>query len=134
MITSVEKFKASSIREVEIPGGYDGEMFTIAIKPASMLSLIAKGKIPNSLMETAKGLFDTKQVDNIHDAEKLIEEQGLDFESIVTMSKLMDAVCDAVMYQPTFKEVEEYLTDEQKQAIFDYSQVGVDALTPSNKE
>lgn len=132
MITSIEKFKASSIREVEIPGAFEGEVFTVAIKPASMLSLISSGKIPNTLMNTAKDLFTGKQVDTVEDAEKLISEQGLDFDSIVTMSKLMDAVCDAVMYEPKFKEVEEYLTDEQKQAIFDYSQVGVKSLTPSS--
>lgn len=134
MITSIEKFKASSVREVEIPGAFEGETFTIAIKPASMLSLIASGKIPNTLMDTAKGLFTGKQVDTVEDAEKLIAEEGLDFDSIVTMSKLMDAVCDAVMYNPKFKDVEEYLTDEQKQAIFDYSQVGINAMTPFNKE
>lgn len=134
MITSVEKFKASSIREVEIPGGFDGEMFTIAIKPASMMSLIASGKIPNSLMDTAQSLFNSKQIDNIDDAEKLISENAIDFESIKMMSQLMDAVCDAVMYNPKYEEVKEYLTDEQKQAIFEYSQVGNNALIPSNQE
>lgn len=133
MITSVEKFKASSIREVEIPGGFEYETFTIAIKPASMMSLIASGKIPNSLMETAKGLFNSKQMNTVEDAEKFIEEEGLDFESIKMMSQLMDAVCEAVMYNPKFEEVKDYLTDEQKQAIFDYSQVGTNALIPSNK-
>lgn len=133
MITSVEKFKASSIREVEIPGGLADETFTIAIKPASMMSLIASGKIPNSLMTSAKGLFNSKQMNTVEDAEKFIEEEGLDFDSIKMMSQLIDAVCDAVMYNPKFEEVKEYLTDEQKQAIFDYSQVGTNALIPSNK-
>lgn len=134
MITSVEKFKASSIREVEIPGGFNGEMFTIAIKPASMMSLVASGKIPNSLMNTAQSLFNSKQVNTVEDAEKIIENEGIDFESIKMMADLMNAVCDAVMYNPKFEDVKDYLTDEQKQAIFDYSQVGTNALIPSNQE
>lgn len=131
-VTSIEKFKASAIREVCIPGCSDGEEFTVEIKPMSMMTLLANGTIPNELMAQAKSLFNGKQPGEItmDDAEELVEE--LDTDALIAMAKLMDAVCEAVLYNPKYSDIEEYLTQEQKEAIFEYSQSGIKAVTPTN--
>lgn len=129
MVTNFERFKNNAIREVEIPGDEQGE-FTIKIKSLSMLTLVQSGKIPNGLMEKASSLFNGADVSMYteDDANELASKMKM--EDLATMANLLDTVCEAVMYEPTFAEVGEFLTQEQKEAIFDYSQAGIKAVTP----
>lgn len=130
-VTSIEKFRASAIREVEIPGCSEGEEFHVEIKPVSMMTLLANGTIPNELMNQAKSLFNGKAPGSItlDEAEELAG--GLDTDALIAMAKLMDSVCEAVLYNPKYSDIQEYLTQEQKEAIFEYSQAGIKAVTPT---
>lgn len=130
-VTSIEKFKQSAIREVEIPGFIEGETFTVEIKPVSLLTLLASGKLPNELMSKAQSLFfEGNAKPTEEDALEMAKEFNMD--DIVVMAQLMDTICEAVLYNPKFKDIEEYMTQEQKEAIFEYSQAGVKAVTPNN--
>lgn len=128
-VTSIEKFKQSAIREVEIPGFIEGEFFTIAIKPMSLMTLLSSGKLPNDLMAKAQSLFlEGTPIENAED----VDLSKFNMEDLITMGQLMDVVCESVMYEPKFSEIAEYMTQEQKEAIFEYSQAGVKAVTPNN--
>lgn len=131
-VTSIEKFKQSAIREVEIPGFIEGETFTVEIKPVSLLTLLASGKLPNELMSKAQSLFFEGNIKQPTEEEALEMAKEFKMDDIVTMAQLMDTICEAVLYNPKFSEIGEYMTQEQKEAIFEYSQAGVKAVTPNN--
>lgn len=125
MVTSREQALAKAVREVEIIG-WDDEPFVCRLRTISLMKLASQGKIPNSLLGVAVQLFKgkDKKEDDSKDAIKKMGE----------MSNLIDLLCQQTMVEPTFEEVGEYLTDEQKSEIFQYSQGGVKALENFRKE
>ncbi len=123
-ITSFEEFKKKAFKEVELPGFEPGETVTVRLRKVSILSLASSGKIPNSLMGVVNKLFNSsKEVD-----EEAVKETSM--EHLAEMSKLLDLVASCALVEPTFDQIGEYLTDEQKNAIFEYSQGEVKQVTP----
>lgn len=106
---------------LELPGFGNNQPFMAKLKRPSMLSLIKRGKIPNSLLVTASSLF----------AGKLDVAQ--DEDNMAKLFDLLDTICEAAFVEPTWKEIKEAgieLTDEQYMAVFNYTQKGVKALEP----
>lgn len=120
-VTSIEEIKARSAQIVELPG-WDERPFCARLKTISVFSLASQGKIPNSLFTTAIDLFEGKK--------KSVSGKGNEGENseLDEISKLMDIFIEASMLEPTYSEVKEYLTDEQKYAIFAFAQKGANAL------
>ncbi len=114
-ITSFEEFKKKAFKEVELPGFEPGETVTVRLRKVSILS---------SLMGVVNKLFNSsKEVD-----EEAVKETSM--EHLAEMSKLLDLVASCALVEPTFDQIGEYLTDEQKNAIFEYSQGEVKQVTP----
>lgn len=108
---------------LELPGFGEGQPFLAKLKRPSMLSLIRKGKIPNSLLVTASSLF----------AGKLDVTNNEDDNNMSNLFEVLDTICEAAFVEPTWKEIREAgieLTDEQYMAVFNYTQQGVKALEP----
>jgi hypothetical protein len=116
-ITSIQDIQAKAAPIVALPG-WDAEPFYAQLKRVSVFNLASKGKIPNALYTTAISLFEGK-------GGKKNEEDTTNLEEI---SKVMDILIEEAMVQPTYSEVKEYLTDEQKYAIFNFTQGGINAL------
>lgn len=103
---------------VQLPDFAEGQPFVARIRRPSMLSLAKSGKIPNSLLNTANGLFLGNTKTNNED---LLSE----------IFDVLDVVCEACFVEPTYKELQNAgveLTDEQYMFIFNYTQTGVKAL------
>lgn len=69
-IISVKEFKNKATRIIKIDGFEPNEKIEVRIKPASMLGMIAVGKLPNNLLQTVDDLFISKG--NKNQREKLI--------------------------------------------------------------
>lgn len=123
-ITSFEQFKQKAFKEVDLPGFEEGEVVTVRLRKVSILSLASSGKIPNSLMGVVNQLFGK--------AGKASEEEvaQTSMEHLTEMSKLLNIIAESALVEPTYSEIGEYLTDEQKNAIFEFSQSGVKQVTP----
>lgn len=128
-ITSIEQFKQMAFKEVEIPGFEEETTVVVRLRKVSILGLAASGKIPNSLMGTVNNLFN--QGRSGATAEKVASTS---MENLGEMAKLLDLIAENAMVEPKFAEVGEFLTDEQKNAIFEYSQSGVKQLAPNTNK
>lgn len=124
-VTSFEQFKQMAFKEVEIPGFEPGESVVVRLRKVSILGLASKGKIPNSLMGTVNKLFGEGQRGATAD-----QVASTSLQNLGEMASLLDLIANEALVEPTFAEVGDYLTDDQKNAIFEYSQSGVKAVTP----
>lgn len=128
-ITSLEQFKAKAFQEVTLPGFEKGGTVTVRLRRVSILGLASSGKIPNSLMGTVKKLFDgTKRGVSTESA----AVSALD--NLTEMSRLLEVIAEQALIEPKYSEIRDLLTDDQKNAIFEYSQEGITALAPSDSK
>lgn len=120
-IVNLKELKAG--KEISIPGFFgDGEEINVMLKRPSILSLAAKGIIPNTLMSAAQKVF-TEEVD-----------ESVDFGQI---GEVMQVVAKAALLEPTYDEFTEAgfeLTDDQISHIFMFVQGGAKALENFRKE
>lgn len=116
-IDDIKKYSGGAI--VELPP-FDGvHTFIAKLCRPSMLMMVKKGKIPNTLLNQATQLF-----------QKGAGSLGKD-NTISDMYDIIEAVCECALVKPTYREIKEAglsLTDEQMMAIFSYTQQGVKAL------
>lgn len=118
-VTSIEDLKKiAEGQEVELIG-WGEEPFVCKLKRPSMLGLVANGDIPNPLLNAAYILFNgvktTKDVINMKEQKELL----------TIMAK-------AAMVDPTYDDLEKIgleLTDAQLLEIYNYTQIGIKALT-----
>lgn len=123
-ITSIEEFRNQSQPLVDIIGFEPGQYITVRLKRISLMALCKSGKIPNSLLQKSTELFTGKKGDKKVDETKVIENLG----ELDGINQIIDTVCEAAMIEPKFEDVKEFLTDEQKTEIFQWTQGGVKAL------
>ena len=120
-ITSLAQLtKYAEGQVVELPSFAEGQPFVARIRRPSILALAKSGKIPNTLLKTANGLFlgDTKGKQN-------------DDAYLRDVFDVLDVVCEACFVEPTWDELQEAgieLTDDQYMFIFNYTQTGIKAL------
>lgn len=120
-ITSLAQLtKYAEGQVVELPSFAEDQPFIARIRRPSILALAKSGKIPNTLLKTANGLFlgDTKGKQN-------------DDAYLRDVFDVLDVVCEACFVEPTWDELQEAgieLTDDQYMFIFNYTQTGVKAL------
>lgn len=121
-VTSIEEIKKKAAIEVELPG-WDNEPFICKLKRVGVLGLASSGKIPNTLMSTAMGMFE-KKLD--------VKEP----DDIKNMAEVINLFCKEAMVEPKYDEVQAVnpLTDDQRLAIFDFTQDGVKKVKPSSKK
>lgn len=119
-VTSIEEIRNKACQIVELPGWEPGETLNVKLRRASLLALIQQDAIPNQLLPIVHGLIDGDDTFN-----PATSSRPEEFKQFVEM---LNAVCKAVMVEPTYDEVAEYLTDPQRTAIFIYAQRGLKAL------
>ena len=119
-ITSLDQLAQYSQGQiVQFPDFGEGQPFVARIKRPSMLALAKTGKIPNSLLNTANGLF----------AGKGINEKNK--SALGDLFQILDVICEDCFLEPTYNDLKEAgveLTDEQLMFIFNYTQKGTKAL------
>lgn len=119
-ITSLDQLaKYSQGQIVQFPDFGEGQPFVARIKRPSMLALAKTGKIPNSLLNTANGLFVGKGINERNQS------------ALKELFQILDVICEDCFLEPTYKEMKNIgleLTDEQLMFLFNYVQRGVKAL------
>lgn len=118
-LADLQSYKDGSI--VELPAFAEGQPFVARVRRPSMLVLAKSGKIPNSLMSAASELFTKGGSDMDIDNPKLLSD----------MYDVCHLIAESTLIEPTLADIEGVglnLTDDQLMAIFNYSQVGVQAL------
>lgn len=117
-LQDLEKYSHGQI--VELPPFAEGQPFIARIKRPSMLALIKSGRIPNSLLTVANGLFTAEQED-------ILNEE----DSMAKLFDLLDIIAEACLLEPSYSQIREAgleLSDDQYMFIFNYTQRGVKAL------
>lgn len=113
-IDDLKKLKEGEV--VELPDFEEGLPFIARLRRPSILYLAKAGKIPNELLSVAKEMFEGTQKSNIKD-----------------YADVLDVVLDIALVEPKYDEVKDILTDEQRIAIYNYTQLGVRGLLPFRK-
>ena len=111
---TAEQFKNKATRLIDIPGFEEGELITVLIKPVSILQMMNNGVIANELLATVLELFGENQGKDLKP-----EDIFKDGDSVTILTQMMNKVCQEVLVEPKYEEIAEYLTDEQKQSIFE---------------
>lgn len=125
---TAEQFKNKATRLIDIPGFEEGELITVLIKPVSILQMMNNGVIANELLATVLELFGENQGKDLKP-----EDIFKDGDSVTILTQMMNKVCEEVLVEPKYCEIAEYLTDEQKQSIFEQAS-GTKQFIPSVQE
>ena len=125
---TAEQFKNKATRLIDIPGFEEGELITVLIKPVSILQMMNNGVIANELLSTVLELFGENQGKDLKP-----EDIFKDGDSVTILTQMMNKVCQEVLVEPKYDEIAEYLTDEQKQSIFEQAS-GTKQFIPSIQE
>ena len=123
-VTSIEEFRNQSQPLVDIIGYEPGEYITVRLRRISLMSLVKTGKIPNALLKKATELFTGTKKDGKPDEAQILSNIG----ELDGINEIIDTVCDAAMIEPRFNDVKDFLTDDQKTEIFQWTQGGIKAL------
>lgn len=106
---------------VEFPEFGPDQPFVARVVRPSMLDMIVKEKLPNTLLQKATELF-SQGTGNMDLTDK---------ETLKEFVELIEVICEATLIEPRYSDIKAaglILTDEQLQAIFRYTQEGVKAL------
>jgi len=126
-VTSLETMRLASQGNLVTIPGFGDETYTVRLRKPNMLTLIKSGRIPNDLLASAEGLFNSGK-----DGKK-----NYSGKELADICLLMETFCEACLVEPTYKELTDAgieLTQEQMQFIFNYSQGGVKSLKPFRGE
>jgi hypothetical protein len=116
-LTQLSSYSEGQI--VELPPFAEGQPFVARLRRPSMLDLAKHGKIPNSLLNTANGLFSGKAVDSKNKA------------ALRDLFDVLDIFCEDCFLEPTYQDIKNAgvrLTDDQLMFVFNYAQMGVKSL------
>lgn len=119
-VTSMAEIRSRACQVVALPGWEPGETFNVRLRRASLLSLVQHGTIPNQLLPIVYKIINSGGKFN-----PLTDSGPEEFTQFIEM---LNAICKAVLVEPTYDDVAEYLTDTQRTAIFIYAQQGLRAL------
>jgi len=122
-VSTLEELKEKSTRVVEISGFEPGETLRFRIRRASLLDLVEQGAVPNNLLNIVFEILKIRSEKNTFNP-----LQDLDAEKFKDFCGLIDAVCKAVMIEPSYDEARELLIDAQKIEIYQYAQYGLRVL------
>lgn len=127
---SAAEFKNKATKLINIPGFEPGEEIQILIKPATLLSMIVGGKLPNELLTAVSELFQGPQLSEEEMGKKLLNDR----KSMEAFNQMLEQVCTEVMLEPKYIEIKEFMTDKQRQSVFTQATGNVNQLTPIDKE
>ncbi len=123
-VTNLEQLKAMAECDViELPRFKADIPFNVKVKRASLLGLIKKGLIPNTLLSAAEELFYGKK-----------SSKGVDLDQL---TNVMFVMAENALVEPSIEDLENVgleLTDEQLVALFNYTQQGLNAIQTFPKD
>lgn len=106
-ILNIKELKDMSTTILEIPDFKNEGTVNIRVKRPSIMGMAIQGKIPNNLMAVASKVAGLKS-DN---KETSVKELG----------QIYELYCRAVMVEPTYDELKNYITDDQLLSIYEWA-------------
>lgn len=126
-VISAEAFKNKATRIIKIDGFEPNEKIEVRIKPASMLGMIAVGKLPNNLLQTVDDLFISK---GNKKSKGKIDTSDMNPDELKMVMEMIDTICRDCMVEPLFDDIKMFMTDAQKMQIMGESTGTVNAVIP----
>lgn len=118
-ILSIEQLREMANPIIKVPNFDNTGYINIRVQKPKLLKMASEGKIPNHLMNIAVTMINGKP----RKERKLTDE-----EYIKEINSAMELYCRACMVEPTYEEMEDILTDDQKGTIFTWGLGEVQAL------
>lgn len=119
-VTSLDQLQQIAKGTIIPLPSFDGvNPFVVRAKRPSLLNLVQKGTIPNTLLSAANELFYGKSSTGTGDI------------NMQEMTNVMSIIAEAALVEPTASQLSDLgleLTDEQLIAIFNYTQQGLKAI------
>lgn len=123
-VTELSKLIESAKGEiVQLPGFTEDVPFFARVRKPSLLGLVKAKKIPNNLLIKTNELF-------------VQDGTGFDTDDVNMMEDLcnvLDVIAQETLVEPSYDDLKNNgveLTDQQRTALFSYSQQGIKALEP----
>jgi hypothetical protein len=126
-VISAEAFKNKATRIIKIDGFEPNEKIEVRIKPASMLGMIAAGKLPNNLLQTVDDLFISK---GNKKSKGKVDTSDMNPDELKMVMEMIDTICRDCMVEPLFDDIKMFMTDAQKMQIMSESTGTVNAVIP----
>ena len=126
-VISAEAFKNKATRIIKIDGSEPNEKIEVRIKPASMLGMIAVGKLPNNLLQTVDDLFISK---GNKKSKGKVDTSDMNPDELKMVMEMIDTICRDCMVEPLFDDIKMFMTDAQKMQIMSESTGTVNAVIP----
>ena len=127
-VISASEFRQKATKVISIAGFEPGELIEVRVKPVNLISLMATGKVPNTLISTINEVFDGQQAEQINNT-VLTDEKAM--QSVL---QLMDCICAECLVEPKYAEIKDVLTDQQKTDIMNAMMSEVTKAAPSVQE
>lgn len=125
-ILSIEELKKLANPIIEIPNFDNTGTIKIRVQKPKLMSMAAQGKIPNHLKEIARTIVTGKPKEQ--------EKSLTDEDYIKEINGAMELYCRACMVEPTYEQMKDILTDEQKGFIFNWGISEVSSLDNFRKD
>lgn len=107
-ILSIEQLKKMATTVIEIPDFEGTGTIKVRVQKPRLMAMASQGKIPNHLLGIVNNMmFPSKKEKN----EPNIEE----------IAKIYELYCRACLVEPSYDEIKNIITDEQMEAIFDWT-------------
>ena len=111
-ILNIEKLREMANPIIKVPNFDNTGHINIRVQRPKLLKMAAEGKIPNHLMNIAATMINGRPLSK---QKELTPE-----EYIKEINGAMELYCRACMVEPTYEEMEDILTDDQKATIFNW--------------
>jgi hypothetical protein len=119
-VISIEEIKRLACPVVDIPGYSPGETIKVQLRKPQVMKLMAGGKIPNHLLSVVEQM--------VYGSQSRGKPEKSTKERLKDLANIYEVYCRTCLVEPTYDELEPYLTDEQKEAIFEWATAEVAQL------
>lgn len=112
-ILSIEKLREMANPIIKIPNFDNTGHIKVRVQRPQLMKMAAQGKIPNHLMTIAITMVSGK---------RQAGSDGLtELEYLKEIDAAMDLYCMACMVEPSYEEMKDILTDDQRGTIFEWA-------------
>lgn len=135
-VISAEQFRKKAIRIITIPGFTDDDCFEVMIKSVSVTDMLVNGKLPNSLLTIVSDMFESKAVQISEDKQPDVNTKEIlnNPDRLKELINMMKLIAKEALIEPKYEEIEDLLTQEQIQTIFEQASGGVKKVMPIDAE
>lgn len=135
-VISAEQFRKKATRIITIPGFTDDECFEVMIKSVSVPDMLINDKLPNSLLKIVSDMFDSKTVQLDKDKQPDVNTKEIldDPDKLKELVNMMKLIAKEALVEPKYDDIEDVLTQEQIQTIFEQASGGVKKVMPIDAE